>query len=144
MGCMSRHQPRPQPRPQPRRRPGEPPLQWHDGRRAVTLWVGRGQQWAESARDQAQRANRQSRSPWQRLLLWLVGIPLGLIATALGLVVAVLATIIGLLALGLMIWIGMGFAGAAMAGSQGRPKRLGWLLGLTLGPVGLLLIRRLL
>ncbi len=140
MGRMSRHQ--------PRRRPGEPPLQWHDGRRAVTLWVGRGQQWAESARDQArdqaQRANRQARSPWQRLLLWLVGIPLGLLATALGLVVAILATIIGVLALGLMIWIGMGFAGAAMASSQGRPKRLGWLLGLTLGPLGLLLIRRLL
>ena len=141
---MSRHQPRSQ----SDRRPGEPPLQWHDGRRAVTLWVGRGQQWAESARDQAryqaQRANRQTRSPWQRLLLWLVGIPLGLLATALGIVVAILATIIGVLALGLMIWIGMGFAGAAMSASQGRPKRLGWLLGLTLGPVGLLLIRRLL
>ena len=133
---MSRHQ--------FRGRPGDQPLQWHDGRRAVTLWVGRGQQWADSARDQAQRANRRSRNPWQRLLLWLVGIPLGLLGTALALVVAVLATIISVLALGLMIWVGMGFAGAAMSASQGRPKRLGWLLGLTLGPVGLFLIRRLL
>ena len=117
---------------------------WHDGRRLVTLWVGRGQQWAESARDQAQSANRRRRHPLQRFALWLIGIPLGLLATAFGLVVMILAAIIGMVALGFMIWAGMGFAGAAMASSQGRSPRLGWLLGLTLGPLGLFIIRRLL
>jgi lipopolysaccharide export LptBFGC system permease protein LptF len=120
------------------------PQQWHDGRRMVTLWVGRGQQWAGSARDQAQRANRRSRNPIERFAMWLVGIPLGLIGAALGLVLMVLAAVIGVIVLGFMIWAGMGFAGAAMASNKGRPARLGWLLGLTLGPIGLLLIRRLL
>ncbi|MDE2967991.1 MAG: hypothetical protein OXS30_10985 [Chloroflexota bacterium] len=121
------------------------PHQWHDGRRMVTLWVGRGQQWAESARGQAQRAqraNRRPRSPLQRFALWLVGIPLGLLAAALALVFMILAAVIGVVVLGFMIWAGMGFAGAAMASSKGRPARLGWLLGLTLGPIGLFLVRR--
>ena len=134
MGSMSRHNPRAQ-------SAGEP-LQWHDGRRMVTIWVGRGQQWAESARDQAQKANRRSRSPVERLALWLIGIPIGLLAAALGLLFVILAAIIGVVALGLMIWAGMGFAGAAMASNKGRPARLGWLLGLALGPIGLYLIRR--
>ena len=126
----------------PHRSNGEEPQQWHDGRRMVTLWVGRGQQWAESAREQAQRANRKPRNPLQRLGLWLIGIPLGVLAAASGLTFFVLAAAIGIVVLGFMIWVGMGFAGAAMASRKGRPARLGWLLGLTLGPIGLLLIRK--
>ena len=127
-----------------RQQPRQQPYQWHDGRRMVTLWVGRGQQWAESARGQAQRANRRSRNPLQRFALWLVGIPLGLLAAALALVFMILAAVIGVVVLGFMIWAGMGFAGAAMASSKGRPARLGWLLGLILGPIGLFLVRRVL
>ena len=122
---------------------GRPAYEWHDGRRMVTLWVGRGQQWAESAREQAQRANRRQRHPLKRLALWIVGIPLGLLATALGLVIFLLAVVIGILVLGLMIWIGMGVAGAAMASQRGRPARLGWIVGMLLGPLGLFLISRL-
>lgn len=110
----------------------------------ITLWVGRGQQWAESAREQAQRANRKPRNPLQRLALWLIGIPLGLLAAASGLAFFIIAAAIGIVVLGFMIWAGMGFAGAAMAKQQGHSARLGWLLGLTLGPIGLLLIRKLL
>jgi len=125
------------------RRDGES-LQWHDGRRMVTVWVGRGQHWAGSAREQARRANRRPRNPLERLLLWLVGIPLGLAATALGLAFAILVAAILLLLFVLTLWAGMGFAGAAMASHKGRPPQLGWLLGLILGPIGLLLIRRVL
>ncbi len=120
------------------------PFQWHDGRRVVTLWVGRGQQWAGSARAQASRANRRPANPLQRFLFWLIGIPLGLAAAALGLGVAILVGAVLVMLFVLMIWAGMGIAGAAMATRQGRPAQIGWLLGLTLGPIGLLLIRRLL
>ena len=123
--------------------PGDPHV-WHDGRRLVTIWVGRGQQWAESARDQAQRASRRPRHPLQRFALWLVGIPLGLMAAAFALVLMILAALIGVVVLGFMIWVGMGIAGAAMTSRQGRSARLGWLLGLTLGPLGLLIIKRML
>ncbi|MYB22326.1 MAG: hypothetical protein F4066_11535 [Chloroflexi bacterium] len=125
------------------RRDGES-LQWHDGRRMVTVWVGRGQHWAGSARDQARRANRRTRNPLERFLLWLIGIPLGLAAAALGLAVTIVVGAALLLLFILTLWAGMGFAGAAMASHKGRPPQLGWLLGLTLGPIGLLLIRRLL
>lgn len=120
------------------------PFQWHDGRRMVTIWVGRGQEWAGSAREQARRANRRPRNPAQRFLLWLIGIPLGLAAAALGLAVTVLVAAVMLVLVILMVWAGMGFAGAAMASRKGRPPQVGWLLGLTLGPIGLLLIRRVL
>lgn len=119
-------------------------LQWHDGRRMVTVWVGRGQQWAESAREQAQRANRRQRHPAMRALLGLLAVPLGVLTAALGLVVFLLAAVIGIVVLGVVVWIGMGVAGAAMMTSQGRSGRLGWLLGMVLGPIGLLLIRRVL
>ncbi len=127
----------------PRRMSGDESLQWHDGRRMVTVWVGRGQQWAGSAREQARRANRRPRNRLQRFALWLVGIPLGLLATALGLAVTILGVIVGIIALALMIWVGMGFAGAAMTSRAGRSARVGWILGLALGPLGLLIIRRL-
>ncbi len=126
------------------RRRGQEPVQWHDGRRVITLWVGRGQEWAGSARDQAQRANRGTRNPLERFLLWLIGIPLGLAAAALGLALTIVVGAALLLLFILMVWAGMGVAGAAMASRKGRPPQLGWLLGLTLGPIGLLLIRRLL
>ena len=124
------------------RREGEP-LQWHDGRRMVTVWVGRGQGWAGSAREQARRANRRPRNPVERFLLWLIGIPLGLAATALGLAFAIVVAAVLLVLFVLTLWAGMGVAGATMASRQGRPAQLGWLLGLTLGPIGLLIIRRL-
>lgn len=126
----------------PHRSDGDEPQQWHDGRRMVTLWVGRGQQWAESARDQAQRANRKPRNPLQRLALWLIGIPLGILAAASGLAFFIMAAAIGVVVVGFMIWMGMGVAGAAMAKQKGHSARFGWLLGLTLGPIGLLLIRK--
>ena len=121
---------------------GDEPRQWHDGRRMITLWAGRGQQWAESAREQAQRANSKPRNPLQRLALWLIGIPLGLLAAVSGLAFFIMAAAIGIVVLGFVIWVGMGFAGAAMAKQKGHSARVGWLLGLTLGPIGLLLIRK--
>ncbi len=123
---------------------GSAPLQWHDGRRMVTLWAGRGQQWAGSARARARRANRRPRHPLQRFLLWLIGIPLGLVTAALGLAAAILVGAALIVLFILMLWAGMGVAGAALAARKGRPAQIGWLLGLALGPIGLLLIRRLL
>ena len=118
-------------------------LQWHDGRRMVTVWVGRSQQWASSARAQAQRANRRQRHPAVRLLLGLLAVPLGVATAVLGLAVFLLAAVIGIVVLGFVVWVGMGIAGAAMSTSKGRPGKLGWLLGMALGPIGLFVIRKM-
>ena len=54
---------------------------------------------------------------------------------------AVVPLVLGVLVLG--VWVTTGWFGSRMATRRGHRSALGWLLGLTLGPVGLLFLARL-
>jgi hypothetical protein len=70
-------------------------------------------------------------------------LPLNLLTGALGLIAGMLAAGVGLLVVALLAWIGMGVLGAIMAARNGWDFRLGWVLGFTLGPIGVALARLL-
>ena len=128
-----------------RRGEGEWSAQWHDGRRQVSVWMGRGQEWVSSQRAQAEEAKRaqaRERNALLRVLLWVAMIPIGILAAALGLGAFVLALAIGLVVLAFVAWAGMGIAGAAIAANRGRSGQLGWVLGMTLGPIGVWIVNR--
>ena len=112
--------------------------EWERARPQLNVWVSRGQDWAHN-----RQQIKPPRSRTQEAVRGVVMLPLNLLTGALGIIAGLLAACVGLLVVALVAWIGMGVLGAAMAARNGWDFRLGWVLGFTLGPIGVALARLL-
>ena len=117
------------------------------GRRQGSRW---GRQWSGQARDWGTEVRSWSSprdaspQPWWNRLFWrIVSLPMVLLASALVLALALVGVVAGLIMGSLLLRLAMGLISTGVASRRGWPGQLGALLGFALGPIGLLLVRRL-
>ena len=122
--------------------------QW--GRQQGVRWSEWGKQFGERAQtwgSEAWSSGRPSEAPpparWSRLVWNVVGLPGALIGAALCLGLAALGIIVVAIGGALAAWLAMGIISGSVAGRRGYPGQLGALFGFALGPIGLLIVRRL-
>ena len=112
--------------------------EWERARPQLNVWVSRGQEWARE-RQQPQTPRSRAQQALRGVLLF----PLNLLAAASGMIAAALAAVIGLLVVALFAWIAMGVIASIMVSRKGWDFRFGWILGFSLGPIGVALSRLL-
>lgn len=117
------------------------------GRRQGGRWgkefSGKAQTWRTEAWSWSHPHER-ARAPWWSRLVWgIVGFPVYLLGSVLFLGLVIVGAAGALLGGIFLVWLISGAGGAAFATRKGWPGQLGGLLGFVLGPIGLLIIRRL-
>ena len=122
---------------------------------SVTDWAEWGKQqggrWSQQARNWRTEAwswshpqeAAQPRPLWSRILWGIIGIPVGAVGATLVLAIVLIGATAGLIFLLLAAWLAMGLISAGLARRSGWPSELGALFGFALGPIGMLLVRRL-
>lgn len=119
--------------------------QW--GRRQGSRWgkefSGRAQGWRSEAWSWSRPQERPRGAWWSRLFWSVCNIPIAVIGGVLIVGLIIMVASAALLCGGLLVWLACGVGGAAFASRRGWPAQLGALLGFGLGPIGLLLARRL-
>ncbi len=106
-------------------------------------WSGRAQQWGSEAWSWSHPRDAASRPWWSRLFWGIVGLPSAVIGAVLVAALALLGLVALLLFGALLLWLAMGVASGVFASQRGWPGQLGSLFGFALGPIGLLIVRRL-
>ena len=113
------------------------------GSRWGKQWSGQARDWGTEVRSWSSPRDAAPQTWWSRLCWQIVSLPLVLLASALILALAVVGVAAGLIMGSLLLWMAMGLISTGIASRRGWPGQLGALLGFTLGPIGLLFVRRL-
>lgn len=117
------------------------------GRRQGSRWgkefSGRAQGWRSEAWSWSHPRERPPQPWWSRLFWSVFNIPIAAIGSILLVGLILMAASAALLCGSLLVWLACGAGGAAFASRRGWPAQVGALLGFGLGPIGLLLARRL-
>ncbi|MDE2746402.1 MAG: hypothetical protein OXI41_10540 [Chloroflexota bacterium] len=121
---------------------------WADwGRRQGGRWgkefSGRAQTWRSEAWSWSHPRQRPDTPLWSRFLWGVIGLPVYLLGSVLFLALVVVGAAAALAGGTLLVWFACGLGSAAFAARRGWPGQLGGLLGFALGPIGLLIVRRL-
>ena len=121
---------------------------WADwGRRQGGRWgkefSGKAQTWRTEAWSWSHPRERPSGPWWSRLFWGIVGLPVYLLGSVVFLGLVLVGAAAALLGGIMLVWFACGAGGAAFAARRGWPGQLGGLLGFALGPIGLLIVRRL-
>ncbi|MXX47315.1 MAG: hypothetical protein F4088_02800 [Chloroflexi bacterium] len=104
---------------------------------------GKAQTWRSEAWSWSHPQDRPTGPWWSRLIWGIVGFPVYLLGSVVFLGLVIVGAAAALLGGAMLVWFACGAGGAAFASRRGWPGQLGGLLGFALGPIGLLIIRRL-
>ena len=113
------------------------------GARWSKQFSGRAQDWRAEAWSWSHPQERPPAPWWSRLFWSVFNIPIAAIGGVLLLAFLLMAASAALLCGSLLVWLLCGVGSAAFASRRGWPTQIGALLGFALGPIGLLIIRRL-
>ncbi len=117
------------------------------GRKQGSRWgkefSGRAQGWRSEAWSWSHPQDRPPAPWWSRLFWSIFNLPLAAVGTVLLLALVIAAAGAMLVCGALVVWLACGAGGAAFASRRGWPSQIGALLGFGLGPIGVLLARRL-
>ena len=117
------------------------------GRRQGSRWSkefsGKAQGWRTDAWSWSHPQARPPAPLWSRLFWSIFNIPIAAIGGVLLVGLIIMAASAALLCGSLLVWLACGAGGGAFASRRGWPTQIGALLGFALGPIGLLIVRRL-
>ncbi len=117
------------------------------GRQQGSRWgkefSGRAQGWGSEAWSWSHPSERPPGPWWSRLFWQIAGLPLFVLGSALLLALILVGAAGAIVGGALLVWLASGAGGAALAARSGWPGQIGALFGFLLGPIGLLIVRRL-